>query len=567
MNWIARAKETFLGAPAQHQAACKQNSSVSVQWDSLPTLQAAINEALTGAPQTHPAARAFSEKADIRRHLIVSDTATGAAELGTILEPLAVNSQATTYDIESDRPAAERFVASNKLAAADYDAAFVSLSADADFDTETLFATLAKVLADSGLLWLDLRPGKEITPGKSAHLRKLLDDMLQLVPSRWRLKNSFDDGTKAPLRPTTSSNTANDMQASFEVISKKSRGGTLLGPLFAAGCIAPEIDDGGEGSKLLRALYSLESELVECGEVNAADCFYVARPRRREPDRLRRIFDKHAGPLPAGAIEGMAGPLPAWLKFNVGSALQSARAADYAAPFPPKELMYHTTGLDQDRDFARHGADILKALSAASPNPLNALEAVLDFGVGVGRVARYFKGFSGRYTGVDIDRANLNWISGHLPWVEAAFTEPAKPLPFEAATFDGVISISVFTHIDRATTDFYIDELHRVTRSGALLFLTLHGEQALRRALADEAVTRLVGVARERLELARTNVAEAGFDFAEQYTHLTREDYRYGTTFLSRAGAEAIFGRRFQVLAFVPGAIHSFQDLIVLARS
>ena len=296
----------------------------------------------------------------------------------------------------------------------------------------------------------------------------------------------------------------------------------------------------------------------------ATDCLYVAQPRRQETDRVRRIFEKHAGPLPTGALEGMSGSLPAWLTFNVGSAFQSARAADYAAPFPPKDLMYHTTGLDRDRDFAQHGADILKALSAACPIPFNALEAVLDFGVGVGRVARYFKGFSGRYVGVDIDQANINWVSEHLPWVEGVFTEPAKPLPFDAATFDGVFSISVFTHIDRATTDFYVDELHRVTRSGALLFLTLHGETALRRALADEAVTRLVGVARERLELAETNLTEIDFDFAEQYTHLTREDYRYGTTFLSQAGAEAIFGRRFRVRAFVTGAIHAFQDLIVL---
>lgn len=567
MSWIARAKEAFLGGPSHHQSDSGQGTDVAVQWDSLPTLQAAINKAFTGSAETHPVAQALSEAANIRSHLIFSETSTDAAQIDAIIKPLAVNAQATIYDIAHDRTASETFATSSDPAAGSYDFAFVSLSTDVDFDLEALFTTLARVLTDSGLLWLHLRPGRGMAQVGSTHLRKLLDDMLELVPSRWRLKKSFSGETGAPARPTISSDADSILRSAFEIVSRRSRGGTLLSPLFATGCIAPEIDDGGEGSKLLQALYAVEGDLIASNEAPATDCLYVARPRRREADQVRRIFEEHAGPMPAGAREGMAGPLPAWLDFNLGSAFRSARAADYAAPFPPKELMYHTTGLDRDRDFAQHGADILKALSAASPIPLNALETVLDFGVGVGRVARFFKGFPGRYIGVDIDEANLNWVSAHLPWVEGVFTEPTKPLPFGAAMFDGVISISVFTHIDRATTDFYVDELHRITRSGALLFLTLHGETALRRALADEAVTRLVGVARERLELAKTNLTETGFDFAEQYTHLTRENYRYGTTFLSQAGAEAIFGQRFRVRTFVPGAIHAFQDLVVLERS
>jgi SAM-dependent methyltransferase len=357
------------------------------------------------------------------------------------------------------------------------------------------------------------------------------------------------------------------LQASFEIVSQRSRGGTLLGPLFASGCIAPEIDEDEEGRALLRALYRVEADLIASGEVPASDWIVAARPRPSRPERVRELFDSHAGPLPGEALAGMAGPLPAWIGFNMGSALKSARAADYAAPFPPPELMYHTSGLTRDRDFAQHGADILKALAAASPLPLNAFQAVLDFGIGVGRVARYFKGFAGRYVGIDIDQANLDWVAGNLPWVEPAASEPGARLPFDDGTFDAAISISVFTHIDRAMTAFYASELHRVTRPGAILFLTLHGECALARALADPAIGKLMGIAGERLEQAKATLAADGFDFAEQYTHLTRPNYRYGTTFVSQSHAESLFGQLFKLHRFVPGAIHGFQDLIVLERS
>lgn len=340
----------------------------------------------------------------------------------------------------------------------------------------------------------------------------------------------------------------------------------MLGPLLAGGNICEQMASSAEGGEILRALYDVEQMLIQHGEVVATDFITVARSCRPIAERIRQTFAARLPPLPEVATTGMSSDPQAWIEFNLGLALASARAADHVAPFPPVDLMYHTTGLQQDRDFAQHGADILTALSAASPKPLNEFTAMLDFGIGVGRVARYYKGFSGRYVGADIDAPNLSWVAGNLPWVEPVLTEPAAPLPLQPATFDGVVSISVFTHIDRETTEFYVDELHRLTRPGALLFLTLHGDKALDLALADAEVGRLLGIATDRLEQARAGLATEGFYFAEQYTHLTRANYRYGTTFVSQQGAEAIFGRRFKVVGFIPGAIHAFQDLIVLER-
>lgn len=563
MNWVARAKEAILSVRAPQPTNRTIRTSESIRWDRLAPLRAAVNEAFAGSPDTHPATQVAAEAALFRRYLVIADTAGEAEEIRAAVAPLAPEAEPTVRSLDTGHSWIGE-PPSGDLVAETYDAVFASLPDSTALDGDALLSRIGNLLNASGLLWMHSWVVPAIAP--SPHTERLLEMMLQQVPRRWRANEVLQKtGIRTGIVKTT--HWVDGMRrADFDIVSQRNLGGTLLGPLFANGAILPEMAEDAEGAELLRALYRVEHMLIESGEVAAADIITVARPGRPIAKRIRQAFEAELMPLPDVAATGISGPLPEWIAFNLGDALISARAADHAAPFPPTDLMYHTTGLQQDRDFAQHGADILTALLAASPKPLNEFTAMLDFGVGVGRVARYYKGFSGRYVGADIDAPNLSWVAGNLPWVEPILTEPAAPLPLQPATFDGVVSISVFTHIDREATEFYVDELHRLTRPGALLFLTLHGDQALNLALADAEVACLLGISTDRLEQARAGLAVEGFHFAEQYTHLTRANYRYGTTFVSQQGAEAIFGRRFKVVGFVPGAIHAFQDLIVLER-
>lgn len=560
MNWVERAKKMILSVRAYQSTNRETTTPVSIQWHHLPPLQAAINEALTGLPDCHPAALAFAEAVQPQHYLVIAGTSAEAYEIHAALGLLAPEAKATVRSLETDRIWIERLGA-GVAASIQYDAVFLHLAGNAP-QVNKLLNWLRSSLEASGRLWLCSRARPFDRP--SQHMQRLLEIVFQYVPSRWRTSDGLQAVSLSSRQTETTDWVDALLCADFEIVSRRSLGGPLLGPLLEYGAISSDIASDPEGCALLHALYRLERILIDSGEIAATDFITIARLRRPLADRVNDALETQLLPLPDAAKTGISGEMQEWIKFNLGLAMTSARAADYAAPFPPINLMYHTTGLQQDRDFAQHGADILTALSAASPKPLGEFTSMLDFGVGVGRVARYYKGFSGRYVGADIDEPNLGWVAGHLPWVETVLTEPAAPLPFEPATFDGVVSISVFTHIDRETTEFYVDELHRLTRPGALLFLTLHGDQALNLALSDAEVGRLIGISPERLEQARGELAKDGFHFAEQYTHLTRTNYRYGTTFVSRQGAEAIFGRRFTVVGFVPGAIHSFQDLIVL---
>lgn len=261
--------------------------------------------------------------------------------------------------------------------------------------------------------------------------------------------------------------------------------------------------------------------------------------------------------------EGVHGDLAAWLEANLLSG--TASAAGGIAPFPPEELMYNTTGLRAPRDFASHGVDFMGALHDVSPRPLPECGAILDFGVGVGRLARLFHGFRGRYVGMDVDPRHVAWVQENLGHVEAVLTTPRARLPAGGGTFDAVVSISVFSHLSEPDHLFYLKELARVTQPGAVLLLSVHGERALARALEEDHIFEMLAVPRPALEQAGGEMTgENGYAFILQSGHLTSAAYQYGIAFVCESYIRREWGRWFEVVEVAAGALHDFQDIVVL---
>ena len=178
-----------------------------------------------------------------------------------------------------------------------------------------------------------------------------------------------------------------------------------------------------------------------------------------------------------------------------------------------------------------------------------------------------FKGFQGRYVGADIDAGSVAWIAANLPWVQAVKTEPGRTLPFADAAFDAVAGISVFTHMNERDQFFYLDELRRVTRAGAMLFLTVSGTRVLERAETDSVVATMLALPKGGLATARAAFDTGpGFCFLRQHGHLTSSRYEYGVTFISEAYITRNWSRYFELQDIVRGAIHDFQDIVVLRR-
>ncbi|HEY0331648.1 MAG TPA: class I SAM-dependent methyltransferase [Rhodopseudomonas sp.] len=257
----------------------------------------------------------------------------------------------------------------------------------------------------------------------------------------------------------------------------------------------------------------------------------------------------------------------AWSNYNVSSDVADLAARSLVAPFPPTALMQRVSGLTDPRDFASHGRDLFLALNAASPKNLSEYRNILDFGVGSGRLARMFLGFKGSYTGADIDHELVDWVGGALPWVTPLRTKERAALLCPDNSFDCVISVSVFTHMNEADSEFYLRELHRVTKPGACLLLTVHGRRALTRAETEARIFEMLSIPEAGMKEAMRRMADPGFTFIIQpQGHLTTENYEYGISFTDEGYIRSRWSKFFFVEKIVAGGIHDFQDIVVLRK-
>jgi len=260
-------------------------------------------------------------------------------------------------------------------------------------------------------------------------------------------------------------------------------------------------------------------------------------------------------------------PTEDWLDLNERLCFERADLLRCVSPFPPPHLMQIVSGLTSEADFAAHGVTIYRAIQGASPKPLADYRSILDFGCGCGRLGRLFKGHVGKITGCDIDGRLVDWINGHLSHMKAVRTEPAAPLPFKNDSFDGVISVSVFSHLDESTQRLYLAELERVSTIGAYLFLTTHGERALSRAISEEHIFKMLEIPKAGLDRAYAGMSEGRHNFILQPTaHLTSNRYNYGVAFIPESYVRRVWTEYFDVVGIVSGAIHDFQDVIVCRK-
>ena len=199
-----------------------------------------------------------------------------------------------------------------------------------------------------------------------------------------------------------------------------------------------------------------------------------------------------------------------------------------------------------------------RALVAIAGTHLHDFQHVLDWGAGCGRVARHFPAARAQVlTGCDIDHDNVGWCAANLRGTFVA-SRLQPPLPFPDRAFDLVYGISVFTHLREPMQLRWLEELMRVTRPGAMLLMTIHGETAIdfsRLAPADYRRVR-DDVRRSGLVVSGTNTQLDGHaEHAGEYVNVYHSaDYVRGT-----------WRRYFDVLHILPGYI-LHHDLVVLRR-
>jgi len=166
----------------------------------------------------------------------------------------------------------------------------------------------------------------------------------------------------------------------------------------------------------------------------------------------------------------------------------SPTASPDGLPVPPPHLVLRVAGTPDAQWFLDSGRRAAKSIGAAlerAGTSVEAMEAILDFGCGCGRVLRNWAHLGADVAGSDLSGDAIEWCRANLPFARFETNGLPPPLAFDDESFELTYALSVLTHLPEAIQHEWMDDLHRVARPGGFLLVTTHGERYLER-LDDE---------------------------------------------------------------------------------
>jgi SAM-dependent methyltransferase len=259
--------------------------------------------------------------------------------------------------------------------------------------------------------------------------------------------------------------------------------------------------------------------------------------------------------IPAGArriVRQILTEAPLRIRDVVPDILDRLGVSARSRRLPPPGLRRRVGRTSSRREFVfvgrRAASDLLAAFDNAR-DPGVDYGRWLDFGCGVGRVARFVASSPVVRTirGVDVDEGAIRWSAAHLPGEYR--TLEATSIPFADASLDVVYAVSVFTHFDERSQRDWLAEVRRVLRPGGLFLASTHSDK-LRFSRPDLTFEQHVAL------------NATGFLFAPG-----RGTFKSDSSFHSRRYLEEEWGRSFRLRLHREHGLAGFQDLSVWERS
>jgi SAM-dependent methyltransferase len=195
----------------------------------------------------------------------------------------------------------------------------------------------------------------------------------------------------------------------------------------------------------------------------------------------------------------------------------------------------------------REESAMLRELAARYGRPFETAGAVLDFGCGCGRLARWIApavvARGAAFHGADINSELVSWCRANLPG-DYRRNALKPPVPIEDGSIDLLYAMSVLTHLKVRTAQAWLDDFARVLKPGGLALVSFHDED--------------LAPAEIRPQLAHRDWV---------LTAEVLEGSNHMGAFTTRDVFARVCGRRFQVLEVVPSRpAQGHQALAVLRR-
>ncbi len=197
----------------------------------------------------------------------------------------------------------------------------------------------------------------------------------------------------------------------------------------------------------------------------------------------------------------------------------------------------------------------IRATLQALGTKVSSFRNILDFGCGSGRIVRWFAdvGPNTSVFATDINARAIEWCRQNICGVRFSQNSGMPPLSFSDAQFDLIFAVSVFTHLDELTQLKWLAELNRIAKPGALILVTIHGENAARQDLPGRGLD----------EFLQSGQFYRRAD--EQPTIDGLPDF-YQVAFHRQSYVEAAWGNHFKILGYVRHGPWYRQELVILQK-
>lgn len=229
-------------------------------------------------------------------------------------------------------------------------------------------------------------------------------------------------------------------------------------------------------------------------------------------------------------------------------------------PIPEPKRIYRVIGSEDKAKYLLGGYTLAQQIENALQELFSVnipdFENVLDWGCGAGRLLRYLGKYAGDKTkvfGADVDYDNVNWCNLNLPDCNTVLLDLMPPSIFKNNFFDFIVGNSVLTHLNEATQFAWLEELHRISRPGAILFLTIQDVSDL--MFESYSAAKLKTLLKQGFLSPSVDNAISAF--------ITDPEY-YRSAYHSHEYIKEKWTRYFDLISIIPKFSNNHQDLVVL---